>query len=107
MIGFYLLPINTNACETKTEKSCCKKEITTSTNKKKCCEKSSDDKDCEGKCGKSTCTVSASSYVAIIPFNEEIKSINLSILLQKKSFIDIETTISSGFYSIWLPPVIS
>ena len=70
LFGFLLMPSNSFACGTKTEKSCCKKETTSKTEKKDCCnnKQHSKDKDnsCGGKCGHSNCTSSTTVNFSII-----------------------------------------
>lgn len=108
LFGFLLMPSNSFACGTKTEKSCCKKEITSKTEKKDCCNgKHSKDKDnsCGGKCGHSNCTSSTSINFSLISFYEiEFKNNNFDFSTKKPKFYHSETFISSGFTSVWLPP---
>lgn len=106
IFGFLMMPTDTFACGTKSEKSCCKKEITKSSCKKECCQKKSKDKGCEGKCGKSTCSVKTISFGIVIPLFDEITNNTIVVALQKSNFFDMKTNVSSGFYNIWLPPVI-
>jgi hypothetical protein len=110
MLGFFLLPALGYACGTKSEKSCCKKEISSKTEKKDCCKnKQSKEKDnnCGGKCGHSNCTSSTSVNFSIISFYEiEFKNNNFDFSVEKSKFYHSETFISSGFTSVWLPPKI-
>lgn len=104
VFGFLIMPNANFACGTKSEKSCCSKE---QSNKGGCCKKKSKDKTCNGKCGKSTCTVQTISFGAVLPKFEDLNNNNFVLSLDKKQFFDKKTNISSGFYNIWLPPVIS
>lgn len=106
IFGFLLMPINTFACGTNSEKSCSSKEINSSSCKKECCQKKSKDKGCEGKCGKSTCSVKTISFGLAFPFFDEISNNTIVFTFQKQQFFDMKTNVSSGFYNIWLPPVI-
>ncbi len=109
-IGLFLLPNSTFACETKVEKPCCNKEITSKIVEKDCCKKTksqSDNEGCNGKCGHSNCTTSAANS-SIILHNEVIfKNINLDFSTKKRNFFYAKTFISSGFKAIWLIPKIS
>ncbi|MGH2667171.1 hypothetical protein [Flavobacterium sp.] len=78
--------------------------------KKDCCEKSKDpkeaQKDCEGKCGHLNCTTST-VQLSLPVWNEiEFKSNSFDFRSEKQKFYHNETSISSGFYSVWLPPKI-
>ncbi len=109
-LGYFLLPTMSYACGTKSEKSCCKKEISSKTEKKDCCKnKQSKDQDnsCGGKCGHSNCTASTSVNFSIISFYEiEFNNNNFDFSTEKQKFYHSETFISSGFTSVWLPPKI-
>lgn len=108
MLGF-LLPTSTYACGTKTEKSCSKKEATSKTEKKDCCNgkhSKSNDNSCGGKCGHSNCTTSTVNF-SLISFSEiEYKNNNFDFSIEKPKFHYAKTFISSGFTSVWLPPII-
>ena len=108
MFGFFL-PTSSYACGSKTEKSCCKKELSSKTEKKDCCnnkDSNGKNKSCGGKCGHSNCS-STSITFSIIATNEIVfKNNNLGFSTQKPKFYPSETFISSGFSSVWLPPKI-
>lgn len=108
--GFFLSPVLSYACGTKTEKSCCKEETTTKTEKKDCCKnKQSKEKDnsCGGKCGHSNCTSSTTVNFSIISSYEiNFKNNSFDFSIEKSKFHYSKTFISSGFYSIWLIPKI-
>jgi len=105
-----LSPSVSHACGIKTEKSCCKKETTSKTEKKDCCKsKESKEKDnsCGGKCGHSNCTTTASVNYSLISFSEiQFNNNALAFTIEKPKFYHLETLISSGFTSTWLPPKI-
>ncbi len=111
VIGIFLVPMQTYACEshsTNTEKSCCKKK-SSSHEKKDCCKnKQSDKKDtsCNGKCGHANCLIS-SIHISLISFQEiEFKNNIVYFSYEKSKFHSFKTVISSGFSSVWLPPKI-
>jgi hypothetical protein len=110
-LGLFLSPTLSYACETKTEKSCCKKETTSKTEKKDCCNgRNSKDKDnsCGGKCGHSNCTSSASiNFILISTFEIDFNSTNFDFSSEKQKFYNSKTFISSGFSSVWLIPKLS
>ncbi|TDD97077.1 hypothetical protein [Flavobacterium cellulosilyticum] len=110
-LGFFLMPAITMACEMKSEKSCCNKEMSSKDNSKDCCKKSKDstknhDGNCNGKCGHNNCTTSS------VPFNLafyelKIKNNNFDFSENKQNYFHSEASISSGFSSLWLIPKIS
>lgn len=110
MLGFFLIPASTYACETKTEKSCCKKETSSKTEKKDCCkdkQSKGQGKNCGGKCGHSNCTTST-VQLSIVASNEiEFKTNLFNFATKKQKIYHYETDISSGFYFVWLPPKIN
>jgi hypothetical protein len=108
-LGCYLSPSYSHACGTKTEKSCCKKETPAKTEKKDCCKsKESKEKDnrCGGKCGHSNCT-SASVNYSLISFSEtQFNTTIFDFSTEKSKFYHLETILTSGFRSTWIPPKI-
>ncbi|MDR6845351.1 hypothetical protein [Flavobacterium granuli] len=115
LFGFLLMPSISLACENSSTKHSSKKEITSETCNKDCCNKDCCKKDshsknknhdgCNGKCGHSNCVTTSTQSSAIfseIKFNNS----NFSFLEKKSKFYDYETTISSGFNSLWLIPKI-
>ncbi|CCB68966.1 hypothetical protein B0A58_14170 [Flavobacterium branchiophilum NBRC 15030 = ATCC 35035] len=111
LFGFLLMPSNSFACGTKTEKSCCKKETTSKTEKKDCCNNKQhskdEDKSCGGKCGHSNCTSSTTINFSLISSYEiEFKNNSFDFSAEKPKFHHSKTFISSGFTSVWLPPKI-
>lgn len=111
LLGLFLMPGVSYACETKTSNSCCKKEMKAKPEEKGCCKKSKESKEeekgCGGKCGHSNCTASSMQF-SILSLDEiEIKNNFFGFALEKPVFYHKETTISSGFYSVWLPPKIA
>ncbi|QIH40177.1 hypothetical protein G7A72_15770 [Flavobacterium sp. Sr18] len=111
VLGFLLMPTVTFACENNSEKQSCKKEISSKTDKKDCCEgdshsKNRNNKGCGGKCSHSKCGCASScnSFVSIneLKFNKDI----FNFFSEKQNFYNYETSISSGFNSLWLIPKI-
>ncbi|WP_316633848.1 hypothetical protein [uncultured Flavobacterium sp.] len=63
---------------------------------------------CGRKCGHSMCGCSSGCNGGITFLNElEFKSNLLNFHSEKQKFYSLETTISSGFHSLWLIPKIS
>lgn len=62
---------------------------------------------CNGKCNHSTCSCSSVSFSFNIPSSIELKINSLVFDIEKRKIFHYKTQLSSGFYSIWLPPVIS
>ena len=110
--GFFLIPSLASACEMKSGKSCCSKEISSSNEKMDCCKKANHSKEkkeegCSGKTKHSSCTCSVFHINVILPTQNEAKVLCFNFLDKKDKFIEKETPISSGFSSIWLIPKIS
>ncbi|HKX87306.1 MAG TPA: hypothetical protein VJL37_11590 [Flavobacterium sp.] len=109
-LGFFLIPASTYACGTKLEKSCCKKEVSSTTAKKDCCkdkQTKGQDKECGGKCGHSNCT-SSISQLSLAVFNLiEFRTDLFNFTTKKQKFYHTKARISSGFYFVWLPPKIN
>ncbi len=110
-IAFFMIPALAVACEMKSEKPCCTKEISSKSDKKECCEKTSDSKNkslygnCNGKCGHSNCVTSSVQFSAVF-FEIKFKNNNFDFSEKEQNYIHSETNLSSGFYSIWLIPKI-
>lgn len=109
-IGFLLISNGNYACGMKSGSSCCKSETTSKTEKKECCkEKKSNEKNkpCGGKCGHSNCTTSSISFSSVLNNDVIFNENTLVFSIEKQKFYHYETTISSGFLSLWLIPKIS
>lgn len=114
MLGFFLMPTDTFACGKKVaDHSCTKKTSTSDKDEDDCCSKKnhSGNKNhdgCGGKCGHSMCGCASVCNGGITFVNQlEFKKITFSIFSQKQKFYNSETSILTGFYSIWLIPKIS
>ena len=115
LLGMFLIPNTAIACGKGSEKSCCKKEISsTKKEKKSCCDnddsKDKDHKGCGGNCGHSKCGCSSTCPSSSVSFLSEI---NFKVTMfsyssiGKVKFLYATPSISDGFYSIWLIPKIS
>ena len=111
-LGFFLLPSLNYACGTKSEKACCKKEISLKSEKKTCCKNAASansDKCCEGKCGMENCgcasTGTTSSSSIFIQF--KFHTIFNFAMRKKVNFYYATPSLSAGHSSIWLIPKIS
>jgi len=99
------------ACEKIVVDLSCAKETSKPAND--CCSKKNhlDDKNhdgCGGKCGHSMCSCASVCNGGISFLSElEFKNNTLSLFSQKQKFYNSETSILTGFYSIWLIPKIS
>ncbi len=113
IIGFFLMPMLTYACEMKSGKSCCDKEASTSNKEKKeCCKITNHSKNkdhdggCHGKCGHSNCVTTSAQFSAAF-FEIKFKNNNFSFSEKESNYFNSEANLSSGFHSIWLIPKIS
>lgn len=110
ILGFFLLPTMSYACGIKSEKACCKNEVPSKTQKKSCCKDTHSDNDkksCDGKCGHSNCTSTASTSSSFAVLNDYSFAANsFDFSTDKQNFQDSKTFISSGFSSLWLIPKI-
>ena len=113
LLGFFLMPSISFACEMESEQSCCSKDMSfTNGEKMDCCKKEQQskgnkDNESKGKTKHSTCNCFVFQISVIIPFETESNFLCVEILDKKDKFNQSETTISSGFSSIWLIPKIS
>jgi hypothetical protein len=109
ILGFFLVPSFTYACETKSvkmEKSCCKKDQLNNTNKKDCCKKkqSKNTNDCNGQCGDKNCISYATHYPLIPNSDIELSNNKRYFITDILQFHYNETYLSTDYYSIWRPP---
>ncbi len=122
-IGLVLLPQVSNACGShkackmassgikenspkinhpkKESNTCSKEETKTSESKKQ------DQHSCNGKCNHGSCSCSTVSFSFNIPSSIDLKLNSIDFKLEKRKIFHYKTQLSPGFYSIWLPPVIS
>jgi len=112
-IGFFLIPSLSYSCEMKSEKSCCNKQMPSSSEKMDCCKKSNNSKTkdkehegaCNGNCGHSNCT-SSSVHFNVVFFEINYNSYNFNFSEKKQNYFNTESNLSSGFTSVWLIPKI-
>jgi hypothetical protein len=109
-IGFFLMPSLSMACNMKSQKSCCNKEMSSKDNAKDCCKKQQDSKDkhdgsCNGKCGHNNCTTSSVQFNLSF-FEIKFKNNNFYFSEKEQNYIHSQVNLSSGFSSIWLIPKI-
>ena len=110
IFGFIFTPTVILACGSKpeSEKSCCKKENKKETDTKDCCKNkkhhSQDKDDCGGKCSDKSCQCPTSNFSLTLPFYSENNNSVFYFSDEKHKFCHVEMHLSSGFYSIWIPP---
>lgn len=113
LFGFLLMPSGVFACEKNSAKHySSRKEISSKTCNDDCCKKDGHSKNkshegCGGKCSHSKCgcTSSCNTSVSITEWNIDTNCFNFPSA--KQNFYNYETSISSGFNSLWLIPKIS
>jgi hypothetical protein len=106
------MPSNSFACENNSAKHSSSKETSSKMEKDDCCKNDSHSKTknhegCGGKCNHSRCGCASScnSSVSMNELNFNRNIFNFSS--EKEKFYDYETSISSGFNSLWLIPKIA
>lgn len=112
LFGLLFLPTDSYACGSKSEKSCCSKEVTAKSSKKACCssdQESKDSNECDGTCGHSGCTTTTSSSQSnFILFSDTSSEHTIFDFSKEKSkSYYVETLMSFGFSFIWQPPKIT
>lgn len=111
LFGFLLMPNGAFACEKNSTKHSSRKEISSKTCNDDCCKMESHSKNknsngCGGKCNHSKCACASSCNTCISITEWNINSNLFNFSSEKQKFHNLETAISSGFYSIWLIPKI-
>lgn len=112
LFGLLLMPSSSFACENNSSKHhSSRKEISSKSCNDDCCKKDSHSKTknhegCGGKCthSKCGCPSSCNSSVAVYELNLNSDLFNFASV--KLEFYNYETSISSGFNSLWLIPKI-
>ncbi|RTY67139.1 hypothetical protein [Flavobacterium sp. LB2P53] len=111
VLGFLLMPAVTFACENNSSKHSSSKETSSKMDKEDCCKdnshsKTKNDQGCGGKCSHSKCGCASSCNTSVfineLNFNKNI----FNFFSEKQNFYNYETSISSGFNSLWLIPKI-
>ncbi|MEY3499846.1 MAG: hypothetical protein RL308_1515 [Bacteroidota bacterium] len=111
ILGFFLMPTETFACASNSEKNSCNKETSANTEKMDCCKndnhsKNKNNEGCNGKCGHSNC-VTTSTQFSVVFFEIQFNNSNFSFSDKKSNYFNSEDNLSSGFSSLWLIPKIS
>lgn len=108
LFGFLLIPSSSFACGNNSAK-----ETSAKMDKEDCCKndnhsKKNNHEGCGGKCNHSKCSCATSCNSCTVAINELKSNSNLfNFSSEKQKFHNYETSISSGFYSLWLIPKIS
>lgn len=111
VLGFFLMPTVTFACENNSSKHSSSKETSSKMDKDDCCKDDSHSKTknhegCGGKCSHSKCRCASSCNTSVsineLNFNRNI----FNFFSEKQNFYNYENSISSGFNSLWLIPKI-
>ena len=111
LFGFLLIPNGVFACENNSSKHSSRKEISSKTCNEDCCKndshsKSKNHEGCGGKCNHSKCGCASSCNSSVSITEWDINTNRFNFSLAKQNFHNYETTISSGFNSLWLIPKI-
>jgi len=113
VLGFFLTPTSTFACENNSKKKSCNKETSSKTYTDDCCcsndnhYKNKNHCNCGGKCGHSKCGCPSTNTAFISSYQLKSRNGIFTFSSKKQKFSNSETFISSGFYSLWLIPKIS
>ncbi|WP_395046160.1 hypothetical protein [Flavobacterium sp.] len=111
VLGFFLMPAVTFACENNSSKHSSSKETSSKMDKDDCYNndghsKTKNHEGCGGKCSHSKCGCASSCNTSVsineLNFNRNI----FNLFTEKQNFYNYETSISSGFNSLWLIPKI-
>lgn len=111
LLGIFLMPGNTFACGSKSEMHHSATEMSSTNSKKDCCDVVADHKDkkhhcCNNNCKDSKCICTPSSGVFLILNETALQARNYDFCTEKQKFDYPESSISSGFCSLYLKPKI-
>lgn len=110
LLGIFLMPGNTFACESKSESDHSATEMASAKNKKVCCDafghKDKKHHCCNNHCKDSKCICAPLSSVFLICNETALQVINYDFYNENQKFNHPETSISSGFFSLYLKPKI-
>jgi hypothetical protein len=112
VFGFLMMPDTAFACKKKySDTTSCEKEVSSKNKNTDCCKtanntKGKQHKDCGGKCGHSNCNIPAVQIVFFVPFVSELNNKLTFFYTKNVNYFNLESSISSGFQSIWLIPKI-
>ncbi|WPO79369.1 hypothetical protein [Flavobacterium sp. KACC 22761] len=107
ILSFFWNPSYTYACHSGHSKEIVAKEENSCS--KKCCEKKTSKQEkhnCDGKCRHSSCTTSALQFVILNSNDFDLQNDVFNFSLKNTISSYSNSTISSGFTSIWLKPKI-
>jgi hypothetical protein len=112
LFGFLLMPSDVFACKMDSANHSSRKEISSKVCNEDCCKnyshsKSKNHNGCGGKCNHSKCACASSSNTSISITEWSIDTNRFNFSSGKQRFYNFETSISSGFNSLWLIPKIS
>ncbi|MDP5201251.1 hypothetical protein [Flavobacterium sp. DG2-3] len=106
-LSFFWNPGYSHACNSGHQKEISTKEENSCS--KKCCEKKTSKQEkhnCDGKCRHSGCTASALQFVILTSNDFDLQKDVFNFFLKNTISSYSNSTISSGFTSIWLKPKI-
>jgi hypothetical protein len=112
VLGFIMMPSTVFACGNNySKKTSCTKEVSSKPKEKDCCDShnnknSKQHSGCSGKCGHSNCNIPLVQVAIFTPITAKINTMAFFFYIEKGNFNVLETTISSGFQSLWLIPKI-
>nr|WP_315139953.1 hypothetical protein [uncultured Flavobacterium sp.] len=111
VFGFFMMPNTAFACETKSEKHCCKKEFSSKKEQSACCPAAKDSKQnghksCNEGCKSVSCSYSSVNLGLPLVEYPDLKNNRFLFSPEKQNYYYSEIYVSSDFRSIWLPPKI-
>ncbi|RED19458.1 hypothetical protein BD847_3742 [Flavobacterium cutihirudinis] len=109
--GFFLMSNAGHACGKSAEKNSCEKKMNPIKDscQKDCCKKTKHSKEghgCSGKCDHSSCTTSGLQFIILTSNDLDLQNNVFNFSLKNTISSYSNSTISSGFTSIWLKPKI-
>jgi len=109
-LGLFCVPIKGYACATtkSVHKVTSTKCEPSKTQKQACCADHSNKKSdpCSGKCGSTKCLTSCTTINLLLNTAFEFEVNTYVHFVQKTGFYYVDPYVSTGFFSIWLPPKI-
>lgn len=111
LIGLFMMPISTFACENHSVKKSCNKELSLKTEKKDCCSNDSHSNNknhngCNGRCGHGLCSGLSVNIGITSSVQFEIHDNVFNFSTEKQKFYQSVSFTSAGYSSIWLIPKI-
>ena len=110
LFGIFLMPDNAFACGSKSKRDHSATEMSSAKSKKDCCD-AAGHKDkkhhcCNHNCKNSKCICTSTSSIFLVCNETGLQAINDDIYDESQKFNYPETSISSGFSSLYLKPKI-